>query len=214
MTISWYGHNGFKITNQGGHLTIITDPFDKSIGLTPPRGNADIVVVSHGHYDHNNIKAISGAPFIIDGPGEYEIKGVSIKGLVGFHDQKQGEERGLDTIYLIELDDLRICHLGDLGQPRLTDEQIEEIGEVDILLIPVGGVYTIDARQAVEIAEQLEPSLIIPMHYKIPGLKIGLDSADKFLKEMGIGKKPAVEKLTLKKKDLADKEMEVVVMKI
>ena len=182
--------------------------------MTPPRGNADIVVVSHGHYDHNNIKAISGAPFIIDGPGEYEIKGVSIKGLVGFHDQKQGEERGLDTIYLIELDDLRICHLGDLGQPRLTDEQIEEIGEVDILLIPVGGVYTIDARQAVEIAEQLEPSLIIPMHYKIPGLKIGLDSADKFLKEMGIGKKPAVEKLTLKKKDLADKEMEVVVMKI
>lgn len=213
MTISWYGHSCFKITNQGGHLTIITDPFDKGIGLAPPRASADIVVVTHEHYDHNNISVVSGQPFIINGPGEYEVKGVNIFGLVGYHDQQEGLERGLDTIYLIEIDGLRICHLGDIGQPRLTDEQLEKLGEVDILLIPVGGVYTIGAKEAVEIAEQLEPSLIIPMHYKIPGLKIELDSLDKFLKEMGLTKKEAVEKLTVKKKDLVDKEMEVAVMK-
>ncbi|OGZ36079.1 MAG: hypothetical protein A3A94_01775 [Candidatus Portnoybacteria bacterium RIFCSPLOWO2_01_FULL_43_11] len=213
MTISWYGHSCFKITNSGGHLTIITDPFDKSVGLNPPRGSADIITVSHEHYDHNNIKSFSGAPFIVNGPGEYEIKGVSIFGLNSFHDEKQGQERGLNAIYLIEIDEIRICHLGDFGQEKLTDEQLEEIGEVDILMIPVGGTYTISADEAVEIVEQIEPRLIVPMHYKIPGLKINIDGVDKFLKEMGLTQKPAVDKITLKKKDLANKEMEVAVMK-
>jgi L-ascorbate metabolism protein UlaG (beta-lactamase superfamily) len=213
MTINWYGHSCFKITNQGGHLTIITDPFDKSVGLTPPRGNADIVTVSHDHSDHNNIQAISGQPFIIDAPGEYEIKGIKIIGCSSYHDKKKGEERGLNTIYLMEIDKLRVCHLGDFGQERLTDRQLEALGQVDVLIVPVGGTYTIEAAEAVKVAEQLEPHLIIPMHYKLPGLKINLAGLDNFLKEMGLDKKPALDKLTIKKKDLAGKEMEVVIFK-
>jgi len=213
MTISWYGHSCFKITNQGGHLTIITDPFDKSIGLTPPRGNADIVTISHDHYDHNNVKAISGQPFIIKGPGEYEIKGIRIVGCSSFHDKKQGQERGLNTIYLIELDRIKICHLGDFGQERLENGQLETIGQVDILIIPIGNTYTIGASEAVKIAEQIEPHLIIPMHYKLPNLKIDLAGLGEFLKEMGLEKKSAVDKLTVKKKDLIGKEMEIVIFK-
>ncbi|NQV00780.1 MAG: MBL fold metallo-hydrolase [Parcubacteria group bacterium] len=214
MTINWYGHSCFKITNQGGHLTIIIDPFDKGIGLTPPRGAADIVIVSHDHNDHNNIKAISNKPFIINNPGEYDIKGARIIGCTGFHDKKKGEERGLNTIYLIKVDKIRLCHLGDFGQEKLTDKQLEAIGHVDVLMIPVGGTYTIDAREAAKIAKQIEPHLIVPMHYKMPGLKINLAGLDEFLKEMGIDKKLLVEKITIKKKDLIGKEMEVVVFKI
>ena len=213
MTISWYGHSCFKITNQGGHLTIITDPFDKSIGLNPPRVKADIVTVSHNHADHNNIKSIGGEPFIIDGPGEYDLKGVKILGRSSFHDQKKGEERGLNTIYLLEVDRVRICHLGDLGQERLSDEQIEAMGQVDILLIPVGGTFTINGRQAIEIINQVDPKLVIPMHYQLPNLKIKLDGVEKFLREIGLGKQKPVEKLTLKKKDLGEGEAKVVVMK-
>lgn len=213
MTITWYGHSCFKITNQGGHLTIITDPFDKSIGLTPPRGSTDIITVSHDHYDHNNVKTISGSPFIINNPGEYEIKGIRIVGCSSFHDKKQGQERGLNTIYLIEIDKIRICHLGDFGQERLTDEQLEAIGQVDILIIPIGGTFTLNAPEAIKVAEQLEPHLIIPMHYKLAGLKIDLAGLAEFLKEMGLNKKPAVDKLTVKKKDLIGKDMEVAVLK-
>lgn len=213
MTISWYGHSCFKITNQGGHLTIITDPFDKGIGLIPPRGSADIITVSHDHYDHNNIKAISGNPFIINNPGEYEIKGIRIIGCSSFHDKKQGQERGFNTIYLIEIDKIRICHLGDFGQERLADEQLEAIGQVDILIIPIGGTFTLDAQEAIKVVEQLEPHLIIPMHYKLAGLKVDLAGLTEFLKEIGLDKKPAVDKLTIKKKDLIGKDMEVVVMK-
>ena len=214
MTITWYGHSCFKIANQGGHLTVITDPFDKNIGLTPPRGSADIVTVSHHHSDHDNIKAISGAPFIVDGPGEYEIKGVEIVGVLSFHDSKKGAERGQNTIYVIKMDRIKICHLGDLGQERLSDRQLEAIGQVDVLMTPIGGNYTIGAKEAAKISKQIEPQIIIPMHYKYPGLKLDLSGLDEFLKEMGLEEKTAVEKLTLKKKDLTNGDMKVVVMKI
>lgn len=212
MTITWYGHSCFKVANQGGHLTIITDPFDKNIGLTPPRGNVDIVTISHEHLDHNNIKNIAGHPFIINGPGEYEIKGTSILGLATSHETDKNQDSSLNTIYLIEMDGIRLCHLGDLGQ-SLSDNQLEAIGQVDVLIIPVGGHSTIDAAKAVTVVEQIEPHLVIPMHYKLPELKDDLDGVDKFLKEMGAGKKETVDRLTLKKKDLSSKEMEVIVMK-
>jgi len=215
MTINWYGQSCFKISNQGGHLALIIDPFDKSIGLIPPRGAADIVLVSHDHRDHNNIKAIAGAPFIVNGPGEYEVKGVSINGIASYHDKKEGEERGSNTIYLIEMDKIKVCHLGDFGQEKLSDSQLEVIGDVDILMIPVGGEYTIGASEAAKIAKQIEPRLIIPMHYKVPHLSIdGLATPDDFLKEMGVEEKTVIEKLTLKEKDLSSKEMEVVLFKI
>jgi len=213
MTISWYGHSCFKITNQGGHLTMLTDPFNKSIGLTPPRVTADIITVSHDHTDHNNIKSIGGNPFIIDGPGEYELKGVKVLGLASFHDQKKGAERGLNTIYLIEVDRIKICHLGDLGEERLSDEQIEALGQVDILLIPVGGTFTIGAKQAIEVINQIDPKLVIPMHYQLPNLTIKLEGVEKFLKEIGLGKQQPVDKLTLKKKDLDEGQAKVIVMK-
>lgn len=214
MTITWYGHSCFKIASTGNQLTLVTDPFDKSIGLTPPRGNADIITVSHGHHDHSNVKTISGDPFVINDPGEYEIKGVTINGCYSFHDDKEGQERGANTIYLIKMDDIRICHLGDLGQKQLTDKQLEKIGQVDILMIPVGGTCTINAEQAIKIIEQIEPKIVIPMHYRLPNLKIDLDKVDTFLKEMGINGQKPVDKLTLKKKDLAGDKLEVVLMKL
>jgi len=214
MTITWYGHSCFKISNQGGHLIIITDPFDKKIGLTPPRGNADVVTISHDHYDHNNIKAISGEVFVIKNPGEYEIKEIGITGLASYHDKDKGEKRGLNTIYLIKVDDIRICHLGDLGQEKLTDRQLETLGQVDILMIPVDGVYTLTAKEAVKIIKQVEPNIVIPMHYKLPGLTEKLADLKDFLKEMGLNGQTPVDRLTLKKKDLINKEMEVVVFKL
>lgn len=214
MTINWYGHSCFRIANQGGHLTVITDPFDKSIGLSPPRGSADIVTVSHQHSDHNNVKTISGEPFIIDGPGEYEIKGIDIIGVSSFHDSNKGAERGQNTIYVIKVNRIKICHLGDLGQERLSDKQLEIIGQIDVLMTPVGGNYTIGAKEAAKISKQIEPHIIIPMHYKQPGLKSDLAGLDEFLKEMGVEEKKAVEKLALKKKDLTNGDMKVVVMKM
>jgi len=214
MTIRWYGHSCFKISSQGDHLTIVTDPFDKSIGLTPPRLSADIVTVSHHHYDHDNVKSLSGDPFIIDGPGEYEVKGVKVLGCSSFHDQKQGRERGENTIYLIEMDEIRVCHLGDFGQSQLSNRQLEALGQVDILMIPVGGHYTISAKESAQITKQLGPRLIIPMHYHLPSLKIKLDKVDSFLREMGLNGKKPIEKLVVKKKDLESKKMEVVVMRV
>jgi len=210
MVINWYGQSCFKIIANA--LTIVTDPFAKNIGLRPPAFAADIVCVSHQHEDHNNISAIGGEPFIVDGPGEYEIKGISILGVESFHDQKQGQERGLNTIYLIESEEIRLCHLGDFGQEKLSDEQLEALGGVDILFVPVGGKTTIDASTAAALVNQLEPKLVVPMHYKLPDLKVELDSADKFLKELGAPSKELVDKITLKKK-LLPESTEVVMMK-
>lgn len=210
MVINWYGQSCFKIITNT--LTIVTDPFAKNIGLRPPAFAADIVCVSHQHEDHNNISAIGGEPFIVDGPGEYEIKGISILGVESFHDQKQGQERGLNTIYLIESEEIRLCHLGDFGQEKLSDEQLEALGGVDILFVPVGGKTTIDASTAAALVNQLEPKLVVPMHYKLPDLKVELDSADKFLKELGAPSKELVDKITVKKK-LLPESTEVVMMK-
>lgn len=213
MVITWYGQSCFKI--QSGETVLFTDPFNKEIGLTPPRSQANVVTISHHHLDHNNCDALSGEPLILDGPGEYETKGINIKGVLSFHDQKEGQERGANTIYLMEIEGIKICHLGDFGQKKLTDEQLEDIDGVDILMIPVGGSgATLDGEQAVEVINQIEPRLVIPMHYKIPGLIYKFDGVDIFLKELGISKKETVDKLTLKKKDLPEGEMQVVVMKI
>jgi L-ascorbate metabolism protein UlaG (beta-lactamase superfamily) len=212
MVITWYGQSCFKI--QSGETVIFADPFNKEIGLTPPRGQANIVTVSHRHLDHNNVDSLSGEPLIIEGPGEYEIRGVNIKGIFSYHDNEDGKKRGTNTIYVIEIEGIKLCHLGDLGQKKLTDEQLEEIDEVDILMIPIGGKYTVDAEEAAEIINQIEPRVVIPMHYKISGLKADLGGVEPFLKEMGAAKKSPVDKLTIKKKELPAEETEVVVMKV
>ena len=214
MNITWYGQSCFKL--QSKDTILITDPFDKKIGLKPPFGAADIVTISHDHYDHNNFQTIKGEPFLVDGVGEYEIKRVTIKGIESYHDDKKGQERGLNTIFVIEMENINICHLGDLGQKNLSDSQLEKIGNIDILFIPVGGVFTLDWRDANNIISQLEPRLIIPMHYKIPGVTgdlLKLDNVDSFAKEHGVLPKDAIEKLNIKKKDLPQDKAQIVIMK-
>jgi L-ascorbate metabolism protein UlaG (beta-lactamase superfamily) len=213
VVITWYGQSCFKI--QSGETILVTDPFDKSIGLTPPRGQANIVTISHQHYDHNNLEALASSnPFVIDGPGEYEVKGVNITGFLTYHDQKEGKERGVNTTYLIEIEGIKICHLGDIGQDKLDNAQLELIDGVDILMIPVGGVYTVNGEEAADLINQIEPKIVIPMHYKIQGLAIKLEGLEEFLNEMGVTKKESVDKLTIKKKDLPEEDTQVVVMRI
>jgi L-ascorbate metabolism protein UlaG (beta-lactamase superfamily) len=155
---------------------------------------------------------VKGKPFLIDGPGEYEIKKVYIKGVPAFHDQSSGKERGKVTIFVIEMADLTICHLSDFGQKELTEDQLEKIGEVNILMVPIGGNFTIGAKAAANVINQIEPQIVIPMHYKIPGVKIDIDGIDKFLKVMGI-QNPEKEKfLSVKKKDLPESETKVIVL--
>jgi L-ascorbate metabolism protein UlaG (beta-lactamase superfamily) len=216
MNIQYYGHSCFKITTKpAGRATedVVTflDPFDKSTGLRPPQGQADVVFVSHNHFDHNNVSALKGEPVVIDTPGEYSIKGINAVGIDTFHDNQQGAERGHNTVFILDSEDLRICHLGDLGAD-LTSKEIEEINGVDILMIPVGGKYTIDGKQAAEIARKIEPAIVIPIHYKIKGSLIDIADEKKFCSEMGNCPREKVAKINIKKKDLEGKNMEVVIM--
>lgn len=214
MDIYWYGQAFFKL--KGKMASVIIDPFDPGFtGLKLPKDlAADIVLKTHDHGDHNNVKAISGSPAIFDGPGEYESKGVIVTAIASFHDNSEGKERGLNTIYNVLIDGLNIVHLGDLGQNELTEAQVQEIDRTDILLIPVGSIYTIDARTAATVAAQLEPKIIIPMHYGgVEGLKFPLDPVEKFLKEMGAEGVQAVPKLTITKDKLPDEPQVVVLIK-
>jgi L-ascorbate metabolism protein UlaG (beta-lactamase superfamily) len=209
MEITWLGHACFRL--KGKDVTIITDPYDKPVGYTLGRPSADVVTVSHGHHDHNNTAAISGSPKILQAPGEYEIKNVFIKGIATFHDGDEGRARGRNTAFTISVDDVIVCHLGDLGHV-LTQAQAEELDEVDVLLIPVGGTYTIDATQASEVVGLLEPKIVIPMHYQTEALTLGktLDPVDKFLKEMGQPNPTPQPKLVVTKSSLPEQTQVVV----
>jgi L-ascorbate metabolism protein UlaG (beta-lactamase superfamily) len=205
MNISWFGLSSFKIT--GKDLTIITDPFGKSTGLTAVRGAADVVVSSSPTSDWcNNFSSISGDPFIIQGPGEYDIKGAFIIGTAA-----ENKDLGPVTIYSIELEDVRIAFMGPIKQSQLSDLQKETFEGADIVLVPVGGKQILDFESAAKIATQLEPFIIIPHSYKTPGLSLSLDKMDKFLQEMG-GKHQEMEKLTIKKKELAGESTSLIVL--
>lgn len=189
---------------------MVTDPYSDNIGLKMPRFEADIVTISHAHDDHGNTGAIRGNPFIINTAGEYEIKGVFIEGVESWHDDKKGAERGGNIICRIEMDDISITHLGDLGH-ILETKQLEKLKGTDILLIPVGGKFTLNASKAVEVISQIEPRIVIPMHYKTAGVKIDVDGAEKFIKELGI-KPRNEEKLKISKKDLPQEDMELILL--
>lgn len=182
MEITWLGHSCFRL--RGREATVVMDPCAKSTGYHIGRPTADIVTVSHDHPGHNNVAAVAGSPRVVQGPGEFEMAGVLIMGIRTYHDQEKGGRLGKNTAYVLELDDLRICHLGDLGHLP-TPEQVEELSGVDILLAPVGGGNTIAAAAAAETVSLLEPKLVIPMHYRTPAAKAELEPLDRFLKEMG-----------------------------
>ena len=199
MEINWLGHSCFRI--KGAHTTVITDPYSPNSGYSLGKQTARIVTVSHQHPEHSYVSGIAGEPRQVKGPGEYEIGGVMIIGMPTFHDGEKGKTKGKNTIYLIEIDDISVCHLGDLGH-TLTAEQAEELGNIDVLLVPVGGVSTITASAAAEIVRQLEPKIVIPMHYKTLMLKRELEPVDKFLTEMGVKEVTPQPKLTVTRANL------------
>lgn len=208
MEIDWFGHACFRLRGREG--TVITDPYGKEIGLNFARPRGDIVTISHDHPGHSFAKGVKGDPKIIDGPGEYEIKNVFVTGVPSAHDKKGGKERGANTIYVFDLDGLTVCHLGDLGHvPSQT--QIEALGNVNILLVPVGGVSTISGSEAAEIVSLLEPQIVIPMHYAHSDLKFKLDTPAKFFKEMGIKAPDPVPSFKVTKDSLPS-ETQVVVL--
>jgi len=182
VDITWLGHSCFRI--KGNQAVIITDPFPPDLGYSLGKQTANIVTVSHPHPSHSYTQGIGGEPRFITGPGEYEISNVLIIGIDTYHDSVKGQARGKNTAYLMEIDGVAVCHLGDIGHV-LGDEQVEEMGNVDVLLLPVGGVSTINAAMAAEVIRKVEPKVVIPMHYKTPQTSRELDTVDDFLKEMG-----------------------------
>ena len=218
MQIVWKGQACFSVVVSRGkqeQIKILIDPFEDSLGIKLPSQEADVVLITHGHFDHNNVKIVKGDPFIIDSPGEYEVKSVFVQGIPSFHDDVQGKERGANIIYTVTTDGITICHMGDFGQKELTPEQVEKIGQVHVLMIPVGGTYTIDGKEAGKIISQIEPKIVIPMHYALPKLKPNLAPVSEFLQVMGKKGLEPQAKITLKAKDVSEKmaEMEIVVLR-
>ncbi len=207
MEIQWLGHSCFRLRSRD--TTIVTDPPDGSTGYALPSLTANVVTVSHQHRGHNAVDACGGNPRIIEGPGEYEVAGVLIDGVRTYHDAKQGAERGRNTAYVFELEDLRICHLGDLGH-ILTPEQTEVMSDLDILLAPIGGHSTIDAAGAAEVVALLEPKLVIPMHYKTGASTGDYDPLEPFLKQMGLGEVAPQARLNVTQSNLPSQTQVVV----
>ncbi|NMB92068.1 MAG: MBL fold metallo-hydrolase [Parcubacteria group bacterium] len=210
MIIQWLGHSYFKIETKGKIIAL--DPFsEKMLGIKPSRFKADILLITHEHEDHNNKSAILGEPFVLEGPGEIEKEEIIIDGLPSYHDNRSGHDRGFNTIYKIQSEDLTVCHLGDLGEKMLKEETLEKLSDIDILLIPVGGIYTIDAEEAVGIINQIEPKIVIPMHYRLNNIKLKLDPLDKFLKAFG-KKAEKLDKLVIRKTQLPQ-ETKLIILK-
>ena len=214
MDITSLGLSSFRL--RGKAATVVTDPYNSTaVGLKFPKNiEADVVTISHTHPDHNEVGAVGGNPFIITGPGEYEIKGVSIIGVTSYHDDKDGSLRGPNTIYRIEMDGLVVAHLGDLGHV-LSSAQVEQLDGIDILIIPVGGVYSLDAVHASQVISDIEPRVVIPMHYGRPELNpkvFGeLAPVAAFLKQVGKESVVPVPKLTMTK-DKLPLQLEVVIL--
>lgn len=208
--IKWFGHACFRLRSRDA--TILTDPVPRSLGYKMERQRADIVTISHEHPGHNAMEVLNNSPKLVNGPGEYEMNDVFITGIRTYHDDSRGAERGRNTAYLFELEDVIVCHLGDLGH-ALAEEQVESLSRVDVLIIPVGGGPALDAAKAVEVIAQLEPKVIIPMQYKTAVGDAGRDPLERFLKEMGVGEVAPREKYVVRAADLGE-TAEVVVLEL
>jgi len=199
MDITWYGHACFRLNER--NIVAVTDPFGEDQGFVRPRIRADLVTISHDHAGHDNRIGFRGGPRFFDGPGEYEVKGVFVTGVATYHDGRSGATRGRNTVFLFEFNGLTVCHLGDLGHVP-TQSQVEALSDVDVLLIPVGGVHTIDASKATEVISLIEPRLVIPMHYKTPEEMVRLHTVTRFFKAMGLAPIPPVPGLRVTKSSL------------
>jgi L-ascorbate metabolism protein UlaG (beta-lactamase superfamily) len=214
MKIKWYGHAAFLITSDQG-MKIITDPYESGafggqLTYGQIKDQADIVIISHDHADHNDIKSLPGSPEIVKGSGSKSVQGISIKGISTYHDSSKGSERGDNTIFTLSLDGMKICHLGDLGH-ILSEKELAEIGPVDLLLIPVGGYFTIDPKEATRVAEQIKPKILIPMHFKTKKCGFPIAPVEDFLKGKSNPKRPKASEVALEKRGLPQ-QMEVLVL--
>lgn len=214
MEITWYGHSCFRLTERN-MATVVTDPFDsKTIGYSPLKLKADIVTVSHDAAGHNNTDVVKGTSHTITGPGEFEIGGVFITGVQtdgsGASGRKKAKEQVRNTLYVFDYDGITVCHLGDLEQVP-TQTQIEALGTVNVALVPVGGGGGLNAAKAAEVISLIEPNLVVPMHYATPAAKIALDSLNKFMKEMGLGKPETQPSLKVTRSSLPE-ETRVIVL--
>lgn len=208
MEITWYGLACFRLRSRA--LTVIADPYAPHFGLTLPKVRADVVTVSHDVPGHSYVAGVRSPEHMFNGPGEYEINGVFVTGVATYHKGKVGE-RQRSTAFVYEFEDLTVCHLGDMGV--LPDrEQIELLSGADVLLLPVGGGDTLDAAKAVEVVTELEPTIVIPMHYALPALTLKLDPVDKFLKEMGLPRPDPLPFLRVSKSEIAGEETRIVLL--
>ncbi|MBV4418805.1 MBL fold metallo-hydrolase [Clostridium tyrobutyricum] len=185
MKVTWLGHSSF-ILEDSNNIKVLTDPFDDSTGYKVFEGTVDTVTISHHHFDHDYTKKITYSN-IIDKTGDFNFQNISIKGFPSYHDKVKGAKRGKNIIFIIEMDGYRLCHLGDLGYV-LSKEEINNLKSIDVLFIPVGGNFTIDGKEAAEVAKLIHPHIIIPMHYKTPDLSFELDGLETFLKYIKSGK--------------------------
>ena len=212
MKVKWLGHASFLITSEEG-IKIITDPYATGMGISYGDINeaADIVTVSHEHGDHNNVDAVSGSPQVVKDTGVQEVKGIQFKGIASYHDDTEGSQRGPNTIICFMVNDVKLCHLGDLGH-QLSEQQVADIGEVDVLLIPVGGFFTIDAAVATDTTEKLKPRIVIPMHYSTDKCAYPISGVDDFLKGKANVKRMDASEVELTKSELPS-AAEIVVLK-
>lgn len=199
MEIVWLGHSCFRL--RGREASIVTDPCPPSTGYSIGRLSADIVTISHQHEDHTYLKAVAGSPVILEWPGEYEIHGAFITGVATHHNRRQEAAHGGNVAFVLEMEEIRVCHLGNLNRTPTAD-QVEQMSGVDILLVPVGGVTTIDGTAAAEVVSLLEPRLVIPMHYSTEVVSEKLEPPDRFLKEMGVKAVEPQPKLTVSRTSL------------
>jgi L-ascorbate metabolism protein UlaG (beta-lactamase superfamily) len=206
VDVTWLGQSCFRL--RGKNAAVVTDPYPPALG-PKLKLEADVVTVSHEHDNHHNVGAVREA-YVVEGPGEYEVAGVLVNGLPTYHDDKKGEEHGRNTAYVIELDDVRVCHLGDLGH-TLDDATLGAIGNVDVLLVPVGGGAALDGARAAEVVRQVEPRFVIPMHYGHPSIRMELAPVERFLKEMGVAEAESQTKLAVQASS-AEAETKVVVL--
>ncbi len=214
MRIKWYGHAAFLITSDEG-TKIIIDPYEPGafggqLSYDKIKDQADIVLTSHDHADHNYTADLPGTPQVLKGSGVKTIKGISMKGVSTYHDPSKGTERGANTVFTIKLNQIQLCHLGDLGH-LLSDKELAEIGPVDILLIPVGGLFTIDPKEATSVAEQIKPKILVPMHFKTEKCGFSIAPVEDFLKGKTNIKRSKTSEATFHKATLPQR-MEIVVL--